>query len=129
VSIHINQWTPDTCKCTLEFSWDDSNPDVITPTRIVRACSIHADMAFNDHTDHFNFVQTENKRKNITLGELLEKAATIMENRGYAFSYTDTVAGGARQLVITVNGISNAQRRTLETLADNKLGIGTVIIA
>lgn len=84
--IVITKWGPDTCGCTLNYSWDrDSSEDtrVHTFEGYDRRCQDHEHLI-----DHhvYNAVLEENQRKNILLQHALEahphKLARQISNRG-----------------------------------------------
>lgn len=71
MTIQKTTWSPDTCKCTLEYEWDDAVPQELrthTIANVVKACPIH-----DHHTDkiaHYDDVMAENQSKNKAIGLL-----------------------------------------------------------
>jgi hypothetical protein len=66
----VTRWSPDTCDCVIEYSWDDAVPQeqrVHTVSRIVQKCSTHAKLGLSD-AHHFAHVLAENQRKNQASG-------------------------------------------------------------
>lgn len=70
MAMKTTRWRPDSCKCVLEYSWDDSVPEAERehlPTTVVEACERH------DHDDvevvHLA-VTVDNVRKNHLFEEL-----------------------------------------------------------
>lgn len=78
MAIHITTWHPDTCKCVLEYSWDDSVPEgarVHSPHKVVSCCEIHSalsPLAAEDATTHHALIVEENTRKNLARKNVLE---------------------------------------------------------
>src|SRR5215217_5866543 len=89
MALKITRWSPDTCQCVLEYSWDDTqseNTRTHTPTTIVSKCPAHATIA--DTNTHFNVIMDENPRKNQSLDEILQNAPST--------SWYDINADGTR---------------------------------
>src|SRR5687768_11012055 len=75
MAIHITRWSPDTCDCILEYSWDDATSEaerVHTPTSTVQRCTAHQPLP--NVNSVFNAVLDENPRKNLGLDEILQNA-------------------------------------------------------
>lgn len=51
MATQITTWSPDTCQCVLQYSWDDTvSPPVNTFFAVVKACQFHNVLAFSPHT-------------------------------------------------------------------------------
>jgi hypothetical protein len=62
--INTTRWSPDTCGCVLEYSWDTESPPA---TRIHTAHIVHQACPFHAAADkdaHLAAVTTENQHKN-----------------------------------------------------------------
>jgi hypothetical protein len=73
--IQTTRWSPDTCGCVIEYSWDsDVAPEarVHTFKKTVEVCPAHA--AHKDLNTHYSTVLEENRRKNYTLADAAEIA-------------------------------------------------------
>ena len=73
MTIQRTLWSPDTCECQIEYSWDDTVPQdqrTHTISKIVRACSIHSHHTLKEN--HFNDVLDENQSKNKAVGLLVK---------------------------------------------------------
>lgn len=68
--IHTTRWSPDTCKCVLEYTWDDSVPEserVHTPATVVAQCEFHVSVPIEEV---FAAVVDENAHKNKVINEI-----------------------------------------------------------
>jgi hypothetical protein len=87
----ITQWTPDTCGCVLEYSWDSSIPAesrVHVGESLVKTCAIHLAKAQELNQDPKLFhlhVNEENTRKNWSIGKLLEALPPNLKKAPYEF--------------------------------------------
>ena len=71
--IQITRWRPDTCKCSIEYSWDDSleiKDRVHSAHRVVSACAAHVEIP--DKFSHYSVLTDENSRKNKFLSAIIE---------------------------------------------------------
>jgi len=65
--LKVTTWSPDTCKCVLEYSWDTDTPQdqrVHSPHTVALACSVHQGMDLNIHHSK---VLLENQGKNVAI--------------------------------------------------------------
>ena len=72
---HINRWSPDSCGCVIDYSWDDADPPEARAHSFensVKSCPAHA--AHHGKAKHWDVVADENQRKNVTLGLAAEAA-------------------------------------------------------
>ena len=77
---HTTRWSPDTCKCVLEYTWDDAqdeNSRVHTPSNVIKACSFHIGLSL---ADHYKAVKGENMRKNILHGKILGGVPSVAQD-------------------------------------------------
>lgn len=93
--IHITRYSPDSCSCSLDFSWDDAvEPRVHSLSAIVKKCDAHKIL-----TDQqiFDTVFNENRLKNQTLGAFVSNVDSIGE------TYEDDSKTLQRRLKDTIN--------------------------
>ena len=138
----ITRWSPDTCECILEYTWDDSVPEdqrVHTPTSIVNKCSEHSGLS--DSNTH-DAVKEENPRKNLSLDEILQNAPNTnwfdidaatgsrVFKKNITINWVWSGTAPNRVLTLTFTGISltTAQRNTLQTRLNNRFGIGKITL-
>jgi len=137
----VTRWSPDTCDCVIEYSWDDSVPEdqrVHTLSNYVNKCAAHS--ALSTDTDRWNAVFEENPRKNIAHQLILDNAPTAMydlvnSNRvlksGIAINLSWSGTAPNRVLTISYTGITltTNQRNTIQTFLNNRFGVGKVLLA
>ncbi len=140
----ITNWSPDTCSCVLQYSWDDTEPEdtrTHTPTNIVQRCSAHASLS--DTNTVFNTVMDENPRKNLSLDEILQNAPSTawydidaesgsrVFKKGITINWTWSGTAPNRNLTLTFTGVTltTQQRNTLQTRLNNRFGNGKVVIS
>jgi hypothetical protein len=143
-----NTWRPLTCDCLVEFEFttDANDVPIDATTKVIkvhRTCARHASTAFQ--VDSHPFDATANKpRKDQKLhnDSLIELLSRLTGNANYTFTdpqsgtvqLKDTAvawsfdAQGVLVLTFTPN-LSGAQRNTLQTACDQKVGANQVRIA
>jgi hypothetical protein len=82
MTIQTTRWSPDTCKCVIEYEWDDKVPQrerEHNVARIVRVCKAHEALdagieakIMESTKNIFDNVLSENRLKNHTLRKVLE---------------------------------------------------------
>ena len=139
--INITRWSPDTCDCVIEYSWDSTQPEssrTHTLSNYINKCAAHAALA--DDNTRWNTVFEENPRKNQALQNILDNSPTtalydiVNGNRqlkaalGFNFSFTGTAPN--RVLTISFLGISltTNQKNTIQTFLNTRFGVGKVLI-
>jgi hypothetical protein len=138
VTLRTTQWSPDTCNCVIQYSWEDSlPPDQRTHTlaTVVSRCSAHA--GFSGQA-HFDQVTTENTRKNRVHGAILANIPALTQTITNPDGTTSvSLKNGVtlnwsfdtnRHLMVTLSGATAAQKAQLQTLADSAFGAGAVTI-
>lgn len=78
----ITKWSPDTCKCEIDYEWDESvlqGQRVHIINKMVRICDAHA--VYTDKKQCFNAIVKENQKKNNVLGYVLENFPVLVENK------------------------------------------------
>jgi hypothetical protein len=116
------RWSPDTCQCVVEYEWDRTQAEdvrVHTYTGHVQVCSIHQAVAAG--LARYTTVMGENQNKNKAIGLAGSVVAANIDQVAWAFN-------ASRQVLLTVPGISGAQKKTLQAAIDTQLGAGKVIV-
>jgi hypothetical protein len=137
----ITRYSPDSCDCIIEYSWDDTEPETTrthTLSTYVNKCSAHSILATDQ--DRWNAVFEENPRKNFALQNILDNSPTtalydivngiryLKNNIGFNFSFSGTAPN--RVLTISFTGITltTNQKNTIQTFLNSRFGVGKVII-
>jgi hypothetical protein len=140
MTVHTTTWSPDTCSCIIQYTWDDSVPDSERTHTVsnVDPCSIHANTGANKE-DKWNAVKEENSRKNISFQDILDNGPaalydlkdgvrTIKQNINVSLNWS----GEAPNRVLTVSfpgvSLTTQQRTTIQNFLNNKFGAGRVIL-
>lgn len=79
--IRLNEWSPDTCGCTLQYAWDDQQSEdkrVHVPVRTVVACPAHGGL---DRDMHYSAVLHENQSKNLMRQAVFDKIPRLRAKR------------------------------------------------
>ena len=132
--LKVTTWSPDTCKCVIEYSWDSDNPQAeVQPHGIVKACSEHQG---NDVTTHHNKILGENRGKNKAIKKLTDALPELLkkDDQGNDVPNLENISfsfDSNRKLKLTVKNLSNV-KTTKKTQAKNALdtefGVGAVDI-
>jgi len=142
MAIKTTRYSPDTCGCVIEYTWDNTTPEstrVHTLDNYITKCPAHVSLATD--TDRWNAVFEENPRKNIALESVLANSPTtalydtlngtrqFKQGINVNFSWSGTAPN--RVLTLTITGISltTNQKNTLRTALDTRFGSGKVLIA
>ena len=134
------RWTPDTCDCTVEYTWDTNSSEatrVHTFSNVVNKCPAHSAIVDNAL---FNLLMDENPRKNIAhqlvldngptaLSDLIDGTRQLKGNITLNFSWSGTAPN--RVLTISYTGITltTNQKNSIQTFLNNRFGAGKVLIA
>ncbi len=138
--INITRWSPDTCDCVIEYSWDSTQPEstrVHNLSTIVSKCPAHSSLS---DSQVYSIVLEENPRKNQALQNILDNSPTtslydivsgnrqLKQTLGFNFSWSGTAPN--RVLTVSFTGISltTNQKNTLQTFLNTKFGVGKVLI-
>jgi hypothetical protein len=128
MAIITNIWSPDTCGCQIEFTWDDTQDPVVRAhvfSRTIVACVAHAPTA--GLSTHYDTVLDRNRRKNLTFAQLLTVLASVTADQ-----YATLWSYDAAQNVLTVNGtaagLSANQRNNLQNKCNTQFGAGKVTV-
>lgn len=85
---HVNEWRPDTCRCVLEFFFDDED-NLVDPEweSTKETCPVHA--IITDGPSLHATIREENQRKNVAIGMVGTLATVdreiIMNASNYSF--------------------------------------------
>ena len=138
--INITRWSPDTCACVVEYTWDSTQSEstrVHTLSNVVSKCPAH--QALSDSTIYSTLVD-ENPRKNTALQTVLDNSPTtalydiVNGNRtlkptiGYSFSFTGTAPNRVLNLSFTGITLTTQQKTTIQTALNTRFGSGKTII-
>ena len=130
--INITRWSPDTCDCIVEYSWDtevSEDQRVHTPTNVIRKCEEHKDEA--DSNIHA-IVNEENPRKNKLMSRLEQFTELVQSNPGGSVQIRGNLVSwkynAARILEVTISGLTAQKKAQAQTWANTNLGAGKVII-
>ena len=137
-------WSPDTCGCQFEYTWEDTESEdtrVHTFKQVTKECVSHSHLTGNNKRDMYDSSLEENRRKNGTIGELLDKAAaefaetdpesgaiTLKKNIDVSWTWSGTAPN--RIMTITITGITltNQRKNQIQNFLNNRFGVGKVII-
>ena len=134
--IHKNIWKPDTCKCQIEYQWDDLvdvKDRVHTVSKIIYACPVHQG---NTKEECYDTVLDENQRKNILHGEILKIPTVVQEKIQDDGNTIKELKAGLkydwsfdkdRNLEVDLVGFSGTDKNTVEILASSLFGSKVII--
>jgi hypothetical protein len=77
MAIKTTRYSPDTCECVLEYTWDDTVAEenrTHTLSNFINRCSAHSSLSSDN--DRWNTIFDENPRKNIALKTVLDNGPT-----------------------------------------------------
>jgi hypothetical protein len=130
--LKVTTWSPDTCKCVIEYSWDSDNPQAeVQPHGIVKACEAHKG---HDVTTHHTKILKENKDKNRAINKLCESFPALKKKDADGNDVPDLSKisfshDANRKLKLSVKGLSNdkpANKNKAKSDIESVLGAGTV---
>jgi len=119
MAFKITTWSPDTCGCVLQYSWDSSVPAeerVHTPHAILTKCAKHSETA-DIHIHHAQVLE-ENQRKNKAAGAIA--AVPGITHDDIRFSYAGPV------LVLRCDRLTVSEKDVLQKAFDAEHGPGMV---
>jgi hypothetical protein len=140
MAIKTTRYSPDTCGCVIEYSWDDSVTEdqrQHTLANYITKCPAHTGLPTDQ--DRWNAVFEENPRKNIAHQLILDNGPTALSDLingtrqikdGITFNTSWSGTAPDRVLTITVTGISltQTQKNSIQTFLNNRFA-GKVLIA
>lgn len=116
----------------LDYAWDDSVSEdqrVHTPVRAIQVCPDHANVAL---ASRLGVVLGESGRKEQVKAQILAAIPALADANGdFKVRPTISFSGTPPDRVITISivGLTNAQRNALQNAADNRFGVGKIVIA
>ena len=116
---NVTRWSPDTCKCVIEYRWDTALPEaarVHVLNTYVFKCSFH--QALPDAAAYTK-VGSENQTKNLAL---LEAKNIGLDPDTIIWSFD-----AQRRVVLTVPNITPAQRGLLTTALNARFGTAAIV--
>jgi hypothetical protein len=139
MTINTTRWSPDTCTCVVEYSWDT---EVLAEQRTheltsIEKCPVHSSLT---DSQAYLAVTEENPRKNASLSSALENGPAALYdvvegtrqlkgNISYNFSWSGIAPD--RVLTISFTGITltQNQKNAIQNFLNNRFGVGKVVIA
>ena len=105
----ITRWRPDTCKCVIDFRWDDQMKErerIHSLDKVIEKCETHIHLS---DVELFSELFEENQNKNKVVSKIIEvfdfNSGEVMEKGLIEFSFDEQ-----RKLKIEVKGINEEQR-------------------
>jgi len=142
MTINITRWSPDTCQCVIEYDWDSTltEDQRVHTLKTISKCPIHAALS---NTTAYTTVLDENPRKNMSHQFVLDNGPTLLYDivNGTRqlkpnISLQFTFSGIAPNRVLTIafndsngNVLNTQQKNAIQTLLNNRFGVGKVVIA
>lgn len=139
----VTRWSPDTCGCVFDYEWDDSETEDTRQhnfKQVVKECASHQHLQGNSKKDMYDSSLEENRRKNGTIAELLDKAAadfgatdpesgSIVLKKGITVTWDWSGEAPNRVMTLNVTGITlSTQKKTAaQNFLNNRFGTGKVI--
>ncbi len=145
MAIRTTRWSPDTCGCVVEYSWDDTvaaDQRAHTTTRVA-PCAAHPNAQQHVGADPFS-AATVWGDENIGRKSRLE-ARLLAAFPALGYSFVDPVTGltviglkpgsyawffdAQRVLNVSLPSLSAAQKQAAQTWCDNNIGAGKVLVS
>ena len=120
----VTRWRPDTCGCVLEYEWEDTedlDTRTVTHKKTVVTCSAHARLK---DQGLYDAVHSENTRKNITFGLLIEDLTE--EEKAEAYYKYKWRFDQNRVLIIDFEGTSAEAKASVEARLNTRFGVNKV---
>lgn len=119
-------YAPDTCRCQVLESWDDSVPEaqrVHTLVAILYRGEEHASIVDDSL---YSVLREENTRKNIAVGICVEEAPELGgDAEQVAWTFTP---GRTLHLSFPTVDVNRQTKEAIQTACDTQLGLGLVVI-
>lgn len=106
--IKVTTWSPDTCDCVLEYSWDDTEPEgtrTHSLSRVVHRCPAHSNLS---DQELYTSIVGENKHKNKVFAAA-KAAKPDLKLEDYEWSFTDK-----RELKASFKNLDLVDRQKVE---------------
>lgn len=118
--IRVTRWSPDTCDCCLEYSWDDAELESTRTHKfqtMVVKCPAHLNLSGETH---YNEVLSENRRKNKVFA-LAQNAKPDIKPEDYEWAFDNK-----RVLQVKFPKLTNAEKKKVKDNCDTEFGVGKV---
>ena len=139
MTINTTRWSPDTCQCVIEYTWDDSvaqDQRAHNYSKHVNLCPIHATQGQTNTA--FITVNDENTKKMIALQDLIDNFPAQLSSTGSAggqlksnltFVYSISGTPPNRTWRFNFLGLSftQPQLNSIQSRLDTRFGTGKVI--
>ena len=138
MAIRTTRYSPDTCGCVLEYTWDDTQSEATrthTFSSVITKCNSHS--AQTDANSYTTCME-ENTRKNIALQVALDNGpSTLYDLSGTTrtlkptVTYTYSWSGTSPNRTLTIGfsvALTTTQKTTIRTALNTRLGTGKVLI-
>lgn len=122
--IHTTRWSPDTCGCVLDYTWDDEVPSdrrVHAFGEAVRTCVEHMLLTGKPLYDT---VFAENQRKNRVLALAQERISHIAPEH-YVWRF---LPGRALEVSFPEVVLTQVQKNAVQQVCDQQFGAGRVVV-
>jgi hypothetical protein len=136
------EWSPDVCKCELDFEINTDVPNTYFPRSIIKTCPNHT--GITDVNILWDSLRNENHRVQHVMEQLqdptfLDKLTQIVsDNDGVfvlewsGFNVILSLVGQDENMVLNVDltqtSLSEQKKSSIQTWADNQYGSGKVVI-
>lgn len=122
MTVKTTRWSPDTCGCVVDYSWDSETvliDRIHTYSDMIKTCPVHISLS---GPDAYVACESENQRKNYALARAQEIDSRI-EAEHYEWSFDDQ-----RVLEVRFNGINLSGRteNDIQSAWDIQFGPGLV---
>jgi hypothetical protein len=134
VTLRTTRWSPDTCACVIEFTWDDAQSEDARTHAFDKAVIVCPQHAGIPDTDVYEAIVQENQAKNRALGYLLANApasvtAQVLQPDGSTQTewrtgmvpiWVMTGTRRTRQVQLTLPGWTQNQKNQAQAAADTR---------
>lgn len=139
MTIQTTRWSPDTCSCVFEYTWDDSVPAdqrVHTFSNDLGNCTDHSNIS---GIDRYNQALLDNQTKNQMIAYVMQQNPTIVQTLadgsqklidGISIAWSFSGKNGSRVLSTSISGyiLPLLQKTSAQGYADSTFGNGKVLI-
>ena len=136
VKTNITRWHPDTCKCVIEYSWDEDLPAeqrIHTYFSTIKDCPEHSGLG----NTIYDVITEESQRKNKVYGELIkladvgedvlnESGDTVRQiKKGLTYDWNFDIARNLEVRVLGLN-LKIADKNAIQSFCDFTFGTNKV---
>lgn len=146
MKINTARWSPDTCECEIEYSWDEDLPQdgrTTTISFVNKSCQYHRNLLPNS-TVTYSCIIDENQKKNKSLQTALENAAdkladtfvnpegvqyyTLKNGIVFSFSFSGTAPNRILTIQFVGTSLTQNQKNSIQNKLNQIFGTGNVVI-